>query len=172
MSPSRESAVIPETDLLGDDWFADGTAFESGEALAHALLALAGAAPPTPVEGRPLPDPVPPRPATGPGPASVLAPAARPEQPVAGEFQVAAMPSFQARQGPSQPAAEEAEPTGWARVAPPPPARPAGPPRTGWAIRQSVQVLRITEETLLRLREESAELAWRLASAALRETDR
>jgi hypothetical protein len=34
-----------------------------------------------------------------------------------------------------------------------------------------VQILRVTEDTLSRLREEAAQLAWQLAAVAHRETD-
>jgi hypothetical protein len=43
--------------------------------------------------------------------------------------------------------------------------------RTGWSIRQGVHILRITEETLVSLREQAAERAWELAAAAYRDTD-
>lgn len=164
MLPPRETAVLPETDVLGEDWFADGTAFESGEALASALLALAGAAVPAAPAGAPASPP------PGRVPAFPPAPPAHREQPAIAEFQVAAMPSSQHRREPAAAGGEGEDPSGWARVAAPPPRR-EGARRSGWSIRQSVQVLRVTEEILLRLREEAAELAWHLASAALRETD-
>jgi hypothetical protein len=157
-------------DLLGEDWFGEGTAFDTGEDLANALMVLAGgrmewpvAAPsqppgPVPTDSRPErlgPSPAPLRPLPGVTP--------RPE-PIA-EFQVASMPS-------SHPGGE---PSGWGPRAPAVTRRRwsggVGPERRGWSIRQSVQLLRVTEQIMARLREEAAQLTWQLAAAAHRETD-
>jgi hypothetical protein len=156
-------------DLLDGDWFGEGSVFDTGEELANALLVMAAVRPDGPRAALVLPAPAirsEERPA-GLAPRSAPAGSAPgiPEAPgFDGEFQVATMPSSRA-----------GEPSGWA-------ARSAvvtrrrwsggvpGPERRGWSIRQSVQVLRMTEEILIRLREEAAQLTWQLAAAAHRET--
>ncbi len=45
------------------------------------------------------------------------------------------------------------------------------PSRAAWSIRQSVQMLRTTEEMLRRLREDAAELAWQMAAQVRREVE-
>jgi hypothetical protein len=157
-------------DLLGGDWFGEGSVFDTGEQLASALLVLAGGRTRQPGGERVLPA-APVSIATRPGhpggnAAGVGMGQEAADAPVLdGEFQVATMPSALGR-----------EPSGWS-------AHPAavtrrrwsgavpGPERRGWSIRQSVQVLRLTEEILSRLREEAAQLTWQLAAAAHRETD-
>ena len=42
-SPVGDPSALAEDDLLGDDWFGDGSPFESGEKLAAALLTLVAA---------------------------------------------------------------------------------------------------------------------------------
>lgn len=74
------------------------------------------------------------------------------------------MPSFEART-PDMASDSAAEPPGWGRAAVT--VSQAAPRRTGWSIRQSVQVLRVTEDILQRLREEAAELTWGLAAEVL-----
>ncbi len=80
-----------------------------------------------------------------------------------GEFQVAAMPSFVNRA--PDPGARHG--VGWQRS----PAVVSRPPASGWSIRQSVQILRTTEEILVQLREEAAALAWQWASDVHREVE-
>ena len=170
MIPPPLTSPVPDADdLLGDDWFGEGSAFDSGEDLASALMVLASAQAGGPV--RPL--------ALSPGPIATAEPSVglqgrrpRPAEPAPApleapdEFQVATMPSSRDR-----------EPSGWAGRSSAPVGRRswsgAGPgsPRTGWSIRQSVQTLRIAEDTLCRLREEAAQLAWHFAAAAHEETD-
>ena len=160
--PPLDSPSPVAEDLLGDDWFGDGSVFDTGEELAAALMSLSGAATSWRL-AMPAPDPVPaknrvvreaPKPAAR---SAGLSPAP------ADEFLIATMPSSRSRR-----------PTGWSArgVALPAAGRPAaGAARTGWSIRQSVQILRVTEEILGRLREEAALLTWQLAAAAHRETD-
>ena len=160
--PPLSSSTPVAEDLLGDDWFGEGSVFDTGEELAAALMSLSGAAASWRL-ALPVSDPEPaksrvareaPKPA-GLSPASTAPPA--------DEFLIATMPSSRGR-----------EPSGWsARLAAlPASVRPAaGGARAGWSIRQSVQILRVTEEILGRLREEAALLTWQLAAAAHRETD-
>ncbi|MGP8161080.1 MAG: hypothetical protein ACLQGJ_07650 [Candidatus Dormibacteria bacterium] len=157
-------------ELLGEDWFGAGSVFETGEELANALMVLASGQMTWPVPVLTLPGlaqhppPSPEHPgvrAVPPGPFGGPAPAAPPD-----EFQVAAMPS-----------SREREPSGWAGRSTAPLERRrrprGGPPlaSSGWSIRQSVQILRVTEDILCRLREEAAQLTWHLAAAVHRETD-
>jgi hypothetical protein len=157
-------------ELLGEDWFGAGSVFETGEELANALMLLASGQMTWPVPvltlpglaQHPPPSPEHPgAPAVPPGPPGGPAPAAPPD-----EFQVATMPS-----------SREREPSGWAGRSTAPLERRrrprGGPPLTssGWSIRQSVQILRVTEDILCRLREEAAQLTWHLAAAVHRETD-
>jgi hypothetical protein len=169
--PPLEFPAPAADDLLGDDWFGDGSVFDTGEDLATALAALAAGEMVWPVDALDLSGVSVPAPARAGGPATdqtlEWAPAgpAAPPQP-SDEFQVATMPS--SRGG---------VPAGWALRAPVSFSRPrrlgggAAPERSGWSIRQSVQMLRMTEDTLYRLREEAAELTWQLAALAYRELD-
>jgi hypothetical protein len=169
--PPLEFPAPAADELLGDDWFGDGSVFDTGEDLATALAALASGEMVWPVDaldlsGVSVPAPVP---AGGPAtdqpvgwpPAGSAAPPQSPD-----EFQVATMPS--SRGG---------LPSGWALHAPVSISRPrrlgggTTPERSGWSIRQSVQMLRMTEDTLYRLREEAAQLTWQLAALAYRELD-
>ena len=75
------------------------------------------------------------------------------------------------------PSSRGVPPAGWALHAPRSISRPrqlgagAAPERSGWSIRQSVQMLRMTENALYRLREEAAQLSWQLAALAYRDLD-
>jgi hypothetical protein len=163
-SPPTEHAAPLDLDSLGEDWFGEGTAFESGEELAAALFAMAAAGSgtaPRPAAAAPAVTAAPP----SPPPAGPRDAGSAPSPPVLiGEFQVAAMPSFEAR---SAEPSRGPHPSGWARDLAP----LKRPPRSGWSIRQSVAVLRTTEEILIRLREEAAELTWRLAAEVCAEVD-
>jgi len=171
VTPPLDLPAPAADDLLGEDWFGDGSVFDTGEDLANALVGLATGELVWPVDtlnlpgiavpaagppGYTVPNQTVPRPPDGP---------AVPPQP-ADEFQVATMPSAQG--GP---------PPGWALRSSPPIGRPhrlgggSTPERSGWSIRQSVQMLRMTEDTLYRLREEAAQLTWQLAALAHREVD-
>lgn len=155
-------------DVLGEDWFGEGSVFDTGEELAAALLALAGAAPdallargpelqagPPAVETVVAPSAAPP----ASGGASRTEPAAGP----VGEFQVASMPSF-VKPVPKRGRVDRA---GWQGS----PVTVSRPQASGWSIRQSVQILRTTEAILIRLREEAAGLAWEWAAAVHREVE-
>jgi hypothetical protein len=169
MPPPLDPPAPEAEDLLDGDWFGEGSVFDTGEDLANALMVLASAQ--AAGTARAL--------ALSPGPHATPEPAVgldgvhtRPPQrgpaPLAApdEFQVATMPSSRGR-----------EPSGWAGRPSTPVGRRswsgAGPgsQRTGWSIRQSVQTLRIAEDTLCKLREEAAQLAWHFAAAAHEETD-
>jgi hypothetical protein len=170
VTPPLEFPASAADDLLGEDWFGEGSVFDTGEELATALAALGSGQMVWPVDalelsGVSVPSP---GPAGGPGEGTAEWPPARPTTPPQppDEFQVATMPS--SRGGP---------PTGWGRRAAVSISRPrrlgggATPERSGWSIRQSVQMLRMTEDTLYRLREEAAQLTWQLAALAHREID-
>ncbi len=171
MTPPFDLPAPAADELLGEDWFGEGSVFDSGEDLATALAGLASGALVWPVAALNLPG----VPVAAPGPSEHTLPSqgiswasdgpAVPPQP-ADEFQVATMPS-----------ARGEPPTGWALRSPAPLSRqrrlgggPA-PDRSGWSIRQSVQMLRMTEDTLYRLREEAAQLTWQLAALTHREID-
>ncbi|MGO8686029.1 MAG: hypothetical protein ACLQT7_02415 [Candidatus Dormibacteria bacterium] len=166
--PPLEFPAPAAEDLLGGDWFGEGSVFDTGEELAGALLVIAAGRSGGSLEALALPAPgVPPEARHDPAdPRRATVGAAQGAAETGGfdgEFQVATMPS-----------ARSAEPSGWS-------VRPAavvrrrwsggtpGAERRGWSIRQSVQVLRLTEEILIRLREEAAQLTWQLAAAAHRE---
>ncbi|HYA00660.1 MAG TPA: hypothetical protein VEK76_09955 [Candidatus Binatia bacterium] len=179
MTVPIEPAVSVDDDLLGEDWFGDGSAFDSGEQLAAALTALASGRPAASraaplVSARSLVSaPTPGRPASWPGTGAMEArrggpPAGLGDTAAAGvvEFQVAAMPSSVLWDG-ERSAGRASAAFGWRGTAMP----TQGAQRTGWSIRQSVQILRVTEDALLKLREEAAELAWRLADAAYQEIE-
>jgi hypothetical protein len=158
VTPPTADSVFAGAAALEEDWFGEGSAFSSGEELASALMALVGsraapaaAVPPPPPPAMPFVD----------APRSRAAALAEPVD----EFQVASMPSFQGR-GDALPAEQRQRASGW-RQAP----APTSPQRTGWSIRQGVQILRLTEETIVRLREEAAERTWALVAAAYRDTD-
>jgi hypothetical protein len=169
--PPFEFPAPAADELLGEDWFGEGSVFDTGEDLATALAALASGEMVWPVAVLDLAGVSVPPPARAVLPVSgeqdgrpPAGPATPPPPP--DEFQVALMPS--SRGGP---------PTGWARHAPRPISRPhrlgagVSPERSGWSIRQSVQTLRMTEDALSRLREEAAQLTWQLAALAYRDLD-
>jgi hypothetical protein len=171
MPPPLEFPASAPDELLGEDWFGEGSVFDTGEDLATALAALGRGEMVWPVDALDLSGVSVPSLAESTGtttgypvawpPAGAVTPSQAPD-----EFQVATMPSSHA--GP---------PTGWALHAPNYIGRPhrlggaAASERAGWSIRQSVQMLRMTENTLYRLREEAAELTWQLAALAYREPD-
>ena len=172
MTPPPFEFPAPAADeLLGEDWFGEGSVFDTGEDLATALAALARGEMVWPVDvldlaGVSVPPPAPADLPVTREPARRLpaGPAAPPQPP--DEFQVAPMPSSRGE-----------PPTGWALHAPRPISRPrqlgagAAPERSGWSIRQSVQTLRMTEDALYRLREEAAQLTWQLAALAYLDID-
>ena len=137
-----------------DEWFGEGSAFDSGEDLAAALFALAGASPSSRPQG-----------------AEVI----WPSRPV-----VEADPVFvevqrhgASREG-ARPAAAPAARSGAASASGTWSVRPPGDPllprtvsgRSGWTIRNSVAVLHRTEAAIARLREEAVEMAFLAAAEA------
>jgi hypothetical protein len=159
MTTIEVSAALGD-DALGEEWFGEGSVFDSAEELAAALLALATPA----LAGAVVGGPVAPAGNLGAAPSATSRSASTPPRGLVaepmGEFQVAAMPSFAKR----PPAPVRPHSPGWQ-----PTPEISRPQATGWSIRQSVQILRTTEEILVRLREEAATLAWEWAAAAHRE---
>lgn len=132
-----------------EDWFGEGSMFESSEDLAAALFALAGTADP----------------AAG----GQVAPAPRPEHRIESidpTFEVFE-PLAAGRAAEKAPA--PAAPSSWGLRKPGtvllPPKRPG---HTGWTIRNSVQVLHQTEEAMARLREQAVTTAFMSAAEAFR----
>lgn len=152
-APSTGVAQVPD-----DEWFGEGSAFDSGEDLAEALFALAGvtqgsapAIPEVPSPVAPAPDPGSPffevqRPAG-------VAAARRPYSSPGGRV--------------TRPASASAAPQTWSVRAP---GEALLPPtvsgRSGWTIRNSVAVLHRTEDALARLREEAVAMAFLAAAEA------
>ncbi|MFZ0130539.1 MAG: hypothetical protein WAL77_14075 [Candidatus Dormiibacterota bacterium] len=146
-------AVVGGASAQDDEWFGEGSAFDSGEDLAAALFALAGT---SRVDVR--------------RPAEIIWPTSAP----------ASDPMFEEIQRPESHAGARrpGSPSGDARAASPSPAswsvRSPGeqllPPkvsgRTGWTIRNSVAVLHRTEDAIARLREEAVAMAFLAAAEA------
>ena len=142
---SREVAAEPE-----EDWFGEGSFFDSGEELATALFALAGTVDP----------------ALG-APPTYDEPAAVAPVVVHSEFEL--LDGYEpARVAPVSPApaTEAPAPQTWgirtsaSAILPP---RRSG--ESGWSIRNSVQVLHRTDDVLRRLREEAVVTAFSSAAA-------
>ena len=144
------AATIPD-----DEWFGEGSAFDSGEDLAAALFALAGAtrgAVVTPVE---IAEPIPSAPDAESDFVEVRRSAA------VGDAR-RANPERAAARAPGR------SPKSWSIRAP---GDQLLPPtvsgRSGWTIRNSVAVLHRTEEALARLREEAVSMAFLAAAEAV-----
>lgn len=140
-----------------DDWFGEGNAFESGEDLASALLALVD----PPAEEVPRP-------------AAELEPAVITAAGVEGTFVLVDRDDMVSPAGPSPGTGgiAQAQRT-WAVRAPGAiPLPPRAPGRSGWSIRNSVKVLQHTEEVMNSLREEAVVAALLAASRALRPENR
>lgn len=156
-----------------DDWFGDGSAFDSGEDLAAALMAFAG---PTAAE---------PTFESAFGPISASDATAQPF--VTPEYAAptfAPMPSADAPHGFGAsgtayvPEFVAADLPGSGRS--PSPASAATPAQTwkpretaasatnAWGIRNSVKILKTTEDVMRRLREDAVEVAWRAAAHTAR----
>jgi hypothetical protein len=142
---------MPEVVLDEDDWFGDGSAFDSGEDLAAALMAFAGVTDPGMDPGG----------AANPSfevaeynPAQV-AQVPRPQAPT--EFQLAELPAT------ARPEAASVR-SGWGQR--------TGAQRGGWAIRNSVKMLKTTEDVMRRLREDAVEVSWRAAQVAYHQSER
>jgi len=172
VTPAPFEFPAPAADeFVGEDWFGEGSVFDTGEDLATALAALASGEMVWPVDALDLSGVAVPSPTPAGGPVTHERTLERPAPPVApprppDEFQVATMPSSRG-----------VPPAGWALHAPRSISRPrqlgagAAPERSGWSIRQSVQMLRMTENALYQLREEAAQLSWQLAALAYRDID-
>ncbi len=152
------TAPSPGAAVPDDEWFGEGSAFDSGEDLAEALFALAvithGSEPPA---------------------AEVAWPVAPVPEPDSGFLEVqrsaavaeAARPYSSAGGRVIRPASASAPPRTWSVR---PPGDPLLPPtvsgRSGWTIRNSVTVLHRTEDALARLREEAVAMAFLAAAEA------
>ncbi len=149
-------AVAGRASTEDDEWFGEGSAFDSGEDLAAALFALAGATPNgvnSPAEIiRPAPAP---------------APTANPvfvEVQRRADFEGARRPG--SSNGPAARSTSVAA-ASWSVRSPGEhllPPKVAG--RTGWTIRNSVAVLHRTEDAIARLREEAVAMAFLAAAEA------
>jgi hypothetical protein len=149
MNPTRQ-----EED---DGWFGDGSAFDSGEELAAALLELAG----TPTEARAL---------VAEQPASLF------EERMGGDLMFELLRPETGRRGGSVETTARARswgavntPLTWTVRKPGSIELPQRKPgKTGWSIRSSVAMLQRTEEVLLSLREEAVGATLVAASRAVR----
>lgn len=146
----------PDVALDEDDWFGEGSAFDSGEDLAAALMAFAGVTDPgvAPAEAQ-----VPAFDVTSYTPVSST-PRVSPRSSEVAEFQIAELPATSGAV--AVPVGAGAR--GWS-------SRPSGE-RNGWAIRNSVKMLKTTEDVMRRLREDAVEVTWRAAAVALTHTGR
>jgi hypothetical protein len=138
-----------------DEWFGEGSAFDSGEDLAAALFALAGA----------------PYTEAAPKPAEILWPAqlvAPPTDPVFVEVARTAPLDGARRPGAAySPGTSSSSAGSWSVRSPGEqllPPKVSG--RSGWTIRNSVAVLHRTEDAIARLREEAVAQAFLAAAEA------
>jgi len=140
----RESASEPE-----EDWFGEGSSFDSGEELATALFALAGTVDPS----------------LG-APPAYDQPDAEPAAAVHSEFVLLDEyePATAAPVRPP-PATETPAPTTWGIRASGSSILPRRSGQSGWSIRNSVQVLHRTDDVLRKLREEAVVTAFSSAAA-------
>ena len=146
-SPLPDDHAPPADEMADDDWFGEGSAFDSGEGLAAALMAMAGGSAVEEFE-------------------SVVREPRHSAGFLAGpspEFQVTHMPSAVAtplrERGPA--------PSRWFQRT----NEIDRAQRTGWAIRQSVQTLKTTEAIISRLRAEAVDVTWRAAGLAIVHAD-
>lgn len=162
MTVQRDVPRAADDARAEDDWFGEGSAFDTGEELAAALLALAGTVDPR----------------TG-APAGGV-----PEEPRAahpahdGSFEILApfVPGLGAVNGRIAAGPASGRPAAAPASAPPErwsvrtPGQPLLPPRlsgrSGWSIRNSVTVLHRTEQVMARLREDAVEAAFLAAAEA------
>jgi hypothetical protein len=159
-STKDESAAASHTPKPDDDdWFGEGSFFESGEGLAAALFALAGTV--DPAAGGQVP-PV----------ATVLSSSAEAGFDDEGLFEVL-QPLSGNGAGHAAPAvgttAPSSSPRAWSVRTPGslllPPRRPG---RSGWSIRNSVQVLHRTEDAMSSLREQAVTSTFMAAAEVFR----
>ncbi len=138
-----------------DEWFGEGSAFDSGEDLAAALFALAGA---TRADAVPKAEVIWPSAFQAPEPESDFLEVAR-----TGE--VEATQRAGSRYGSERPS--NSSPGSWSVRSPGEqllPPKVSG--RSGWTIRNSVAVLHRTEDAIARLREEAVAMAFLAAAEA------
>jgi hypothetical protein len=143
------AASVPD-----DEWFGEGSAFDSGEDLAAALFALAGTThtDPAPESEVVWPAPVPPA-------DQMFEEMARPAALV--EARRPGSPPGRARPASALPVSWSVRVPG-VQLLPP---KVAGG-RSGWTIRNSVAVLHRTEDAIARLREEAVAMAFLAAAEA------
>lgn len=147
------AASVPD-----DEWFGEGSAFDSGEDLAAALFALAGA---TRIESTPISESVWPE----------LIEDLRPPQRDSDFLEVARTKSLDAARRPgSAPSGMRTATTVPGTWSVRQPGEQLLPPtvsgRSGWTIRNSVAVLHRTEEAIAHLREEAVAMAFLAAAEA------
>lgn len=146
-------AVAGRASTQDDEWFGEGSAFDSGEDLAAALFALAGA---TRGTASPPSEIIQPAPVAAAPPAFV-------EVQRRADFEGARRPG--SSNGPARSAS--VSPGSWSVRSPGEhllPPKVSG--RTGWTIRNSVAVLHRTEDAIARLREEAVAMAFLAAAEA------
>jgi hypothetical protein len=147
--PPPEIAQVPD-----EEWFGEGSAFDSGEDLAAALFALAG------VEPR-----------AEPAAAEVIVPLAPVAEADSMFLEVQRPAAVDAARRPhstqARPPSPSTSPRSWSVRTP---GTALLPPtvsgRSGWTIRNSVAVLHRTEDALARLREEAVAMAFLAAAEA------
>jgi hypothetical protein len=138
-----------------DEWFGEGSAFDSGEDLAAALFALAGA---TRNDAIPKAEVIWPSAFQAPEPESDFVEVAR-----GGDVETTQRPG--SRYGSERPSSSS--PGSWSVRSPGEqllPPKVSG--RSGWTIRNSVAVLHRTEDAIARLREEAVAMAFLAAAEA------
>lgn len=143
----------PMTEEEEDGWFGEGTAFDSGEDLAAALMELAGVATQKLVTHDRVAE------VQERGPRDMTFELLRPHQPEP-ERHVTASARTNSWSPTDQPLTWSVRSAGTVPV----PARQPG--KTGWSIRSSVQLLQRTEEVLQHVREEAVSVALVAAARA------
>lgn len=137
MAPSQNALdAAAEFDEEAEDWFGEGTSFDSGEDLAAALFAMAGAPPPEVDEVPPLEE-------------------------VGRSFTPAILSVDQSSFKVVEPGTRTPN---WAvrdTPAPSPPRDPNNP----WSIRHGVQILKRTEQMMARLQRDAVEVTFAAAGA-------
>ena len=148
-------ATVGGASIQDDEWFGEGSAFDSGEDLAAALFALAGA---KYTEPAPAPEAL----------WAVAAPASSDTDTVFVEVQRPGAVAEAARPyGLRQSATRTSSPRSWSVRTP---GDALLPPtvsgRSGWTIRNSVAVLHRTEDAIAHLREDAVAMAFLAAAEA------
>jgi hypothetical protein len=144
-------ATVGGASTQDDEWFGEGSAFDSGEDLAAALFALAGASPTTAI----------------PESENLWPTAASEADPVFVEVQRTGALDGARRPGTLHAGARSSTPDTWSVRSPGEqllPPKVSG--RSGWTIRNSVAVLHRTEDAIAKLREEAVAMAFLAAAEA------